>query len=204
MRIELDHIAVSAGTLEAGRTALEELLGVTLQPGGAHAHFGTHNLLLGLEDGLYLEVIATDPAVDAPAMPRWFDLDRFAGAPRLTNWICRTPDLAAALTALPEAGRPVALKRGDLRWRMAVPDDGQLPFDNGFPALMEWQGADHPARRLVVSGCRLHRLVIRHPEAAALRVRLAPYLSDPRIAFETEAAGLMAEIETPAGIRVLQ
>ncbi len=32
--------------------------------------------------------------------------------------------IAAALAALPEAGRPMALARGDLRWTMAVPAAG--------------------------------------------------------------------------------
>ena len=76
--LELDHLAVSGETLEAGRAHVEDALGVTLQPGGQHRHFGTHNLLLGLEDGLYLEVITVDPSAPDPDYPRWFDLDRFA------------------------------------------------------------------------------------------------------------------------------
>ena len=58
----------------------------------------THNRLLGLGD-LYLEVIAADPSAPRPAWPRWFDLDRFTGAPRLTNWICACDDLEAAVAA---------------------------------------------------------------------------------------------------------
>ncbi|MEL6648491.1 MAG: VOC family protein, partial [Pseudomonadota bacterium] len=44
--LELDHLAIAAETLEDGREAVEAALGVSLQPGGQHAHFGTHNLLL--------------------------------------------------------------------------------------------------------------------------------------------------------------
>ena len=47
--LKLDHFAVAAETLEAGRAYAEEALGVTLRPGGQHAHFGTHNMLLGFE-----------------------------------------------------------------------------------------------------------------------------------------------------------
>ena len=39
----------------------ESGLGVSLQQGGEHAVFHTHNRLLGLEDGLYLEAIAVNP-----------------------------------------------------------------------------------------------------------------------------------------------
>ena len=200
---ELDHLAVAAKTLEAGRAHLEEMLQVQLQPGGQHEYFGTHNMLLGLEDGLYLEVIAIDPAALPPTYPRWFDLDRFAGGPRLANWICRTDTLSRALKAHENAGEPVALARGDLRWQMAVPRDGILPFDNMFPALIEWQQGGHPAERLSASGCRLERLVISHPDAATLQSELALSLRDDRVAFEPGKPALCAEFTTPNGPRVL-
>lgn len=202
--LELDHLAVAAETLEAGRAHVEAALGVALQAGGQHAHFGTHNLLLGLEDGLYLEVIAVDPAAPTPAVARWFDLDRFRGGPRLGTWICRCADLEAALALSPaSAGAPVDLARGDLRWRMAVAADGRMPFGGAFPALIQWQGA-HPAARLAPSGCRLRRLIVQHPEAAALRAALGPVMSDPRLQIEAGSTmALLAEIETPSGLRVL-
>jgi len=203
--MELDHIAVSGETLEAAVEAVEAALGVPMQPGGAHDVFITHNRLLGLADGLYLEAIAADPTRPAPERPRWFDLDNFAGPARLTNWICRCDDLDALLAALPvDAGAPVSLTRGNLRWRMAVPADGRLPFDNLFPPLIQWQCAQHPAGMLGLSGCALRRLVVAHPEATALRDILAPYLAEPRVVFETGAPALSAEFDTPHGARVLR
>ncbi|HMB14182.1 MAG TPA: VOC family protein [Roseovarius sp.] len=201
--MRLDHLAVAAESLDEGRAVVEAALGLALQPGGRHAHFGTHNLLMGLEHGLYLEVIAVDPEAPAPAWPRWFDLDRFHGAPRLSNWICAVDDLEAAIARSPEAGVAVDLARGDLRWRMAVTAEGVLPFDNRFPALIEWQAGGHPSARLAVSGARLERLIVAHPEAQALRAELSD-LSDPRVVFEPGAPGLRAEIATPHGVRVLE
>ena len=201
--LKLDHLAVAAETLEAGRAVVERALGVCLQPGGQHPHFATHNLLLGLEDGLYLEVIAIDPAAAKPGYARWFDLDRFAGTPRLNNWICRTDDMAGTLDKLPQAGRPVSLTRGDLRWQMAVPQDGILPYDDLFPALIEWQCETHPATLLRATGCRLRRLIVRHPEAAALKAQIAGLFEDDRVSFESGPAGLIAEFDTPGGVRVL-
>jgi len=199
--LELDHFAIAATSLDEAIAHVEEALGVPLQPGGQHAVFGTHNALLGLADGLYLEAIAIDPAATPQRRPRWFDLDRFLGAPRLSNWICRSDDLSRDLSALAvEAGQPVSLTRGDLSWQMAVPANGILPFDNCFPALMQWQGG-HPAPRLTQQGCSLRRLVIAHPEAGALRDLLA--LQDHRVAFEPGPAGLRAEIDTPHGLRSL-
>lgn len=201
--MRLDHLAVAAESLEAGRAHVEAALGLRLQPGGRHAHFGTHNLLLGLEEGLYLEVIAIDTTAPTPGYPRWFDLDRFSGAPRLHNWICAVEDLEAALIQYPEAGQAVDLARGDLRWRMAVPGSGVLPMDNLFPALIEWQGLVHPAARLTPSGARLRRLVVSHPEAAILQAAVGNELQDARVVFEPGTMGLRAEIETPHGVCVL-
>ncbi len=202
--IIFDHIAVSGQTLEDAKTYVEDALGVSLQPGGKHDVFHTHNALLGLEDGLYLEAIATDPDAPSPDRPRWFDLDRFVGAPRLTNWICRTRDLMTALTTgLDGLGEPVRLSRGDLRWQMAVPEDGILPFDNCAPALIQWDTEFHPVKLLKPSGVRLAALTIHHPQAAALQQGLAGSLVDERVQFQVGTAGLLASFETPHGPREL-
>ena len=203
--MELDHIAVAGESLEAASAHVEEALGVALQPGGAHDVFFTHNRLLGLEDGLYLEAIAIDPDAPAPSRPRWFDLDRFFGAPRLTNWICRTPDLNAVVKDLPgDVGAPVQLARGALRWQMAVPQSGALPFDNLHPALIEWGTPQHPAQMLAQVGVRLTRLVVAHPDAVALRAQLAAQFSDARVVFEVGEPALVAEFATPHGRRSLR
>jgi hypothetical protein len=200
-----DHLAVSATTLAEGVDAVEAALGVSLAGGGEHPHMSTHNRLLGLGD-LYLEVIAVDPAAPAPAWPRWFDLDRFSGPARLTNWVARCDDLAAELALSPAGtGTPVALSRGDFRWQMAVPADGCLPFDGCFPALIHWEGTAHPAQRLPDAGVRLTRLEIAHPQADALSDALAGRMSDPRIAIVPGPAKAMrAQFETPHGTRVLE
>lgn len=204
--LEFDHFAVAGVSLEAAVDHVQTALGVSMITGGKHALFGTHNALLGLEDGLYLEAISIDPAAADPGRARWFDLDRFDGPPRISNWICRTKDLRGALHDLPaEAGQPVDVARGDLTWRMAVPADGQLPYHGAFPALIQWTGGRHPAARLPLSGCRLRRLIIAHPDADALNVLLSGRLTDPRIRVESGAAlAFHAEFDTPSGRRVLQ
>ena len=200
---ELDHLAVSARTLEEGVAHVEAALGVSLAGGGKHAYMSTHNRVLGLGPSDYLEVIAIDPEAPPVAHPRWFRLDEFSGPPRLTNWICRVPDLEVALGRAPKgAGRAVALTRGDFRWRMGVPDDGRLPFEDCFPALIEWQGGLKPQDRLADAGCRLLRLEVFHPDADALRAQVA--LSDKRLVFLTGARALRATIDTPHGVRILE
>ncbi|CUH52818.1 VOC family protein [Shimia marina] len=200
--LQLDHLAVAGETLAEAVAHVEAALGVAMGPGGEHAHFGTHNQLIGLSDGLYLEAIAVNPAAEVLPYRRWFDLDRLSGAPRLGNWICRSDDLEADLARLDvEAGRPVALTRGDLKWRMAVPESGVLPFDNCFPALMQWDVAVTPAELLAPSGVTLTRLEVAHPEADHLRAAVG--LGDARVEFVTGAPALRASFDTPHGVRVL-
>jgi len=203
MSLRFDHIAISAETLEEGVAAVQEALGVALAGGGQHPHMATHNRLMGLGD-LYLEVIAADPSAPKPAWPRWFDLDSFSGPPRLTNWVAGCDDLEAAVAAAPPGiGVPVDLQRGDYRWRMAVPADGRLPFGGAFPALIQWQGALHPARSLPEAGVRLTRLEIAHPEAEALRAALP--LADPRVVIVPGAEkALAASFTTPHGVRQIR
>lgn len=200
--LTFDHIAISAERLEDGVAAVEAALGVALAGGGQHPQMATHNRLLGLGD-LYLEVIAADPSAPRPDWPRWFDLDNFSGPPRLTNWVARTDDLAAALAAAPMGiGHPVALSRGPFRWQMAVPADGRLPFDGAFPALIQWQPPHHPTQALPDVGVCLTRLEIAHPQAAALRAALP--LADPRVHIvEGAAKALRATFLTPHGERSL-
>ncbi len=204
MTLRLDHLAVSAATLAEGVTWVEKTLGVPMAAGGAHPHMGTHNRLLSLGD-LYLEVIAVDPSAPAPAWPRWFGLDQFAGRPRLTNWVARCDDLDAGLAASPAAaGVAVALSRGAYRWRMAVPPDGRLPYDGGFPALIQWQGDAHPAQALPDQGVRLARLELWHPQAEALRDTLTGRLADPRVSFVTGERRMRAVFDTPDGLYTLE
>ncbi|MEM6886828.1 MAG: VOC family protein [Pseudomonadota bacterium] len=202
--MDLDHLAVAGKSLEAARAYVQEALGVAMQSGGRHDIFSTHNALLGLEDGLYLEAIARDPDAPAPTRPRWFDLDRFEGPPRLVNWICRTSDLSATLAALPAGlGPPVDLRRDALRWRMAVPEDGILPFDNRAPALIEWQAGGHPCEVLKASGVSLRRLTLLHPHAEALKRLLKVALEDQRVMIERGPNAIHAEFLTPHGTRTL-
>lgn len=198
----LDHLAVAGESLADAVAHVEDALGVRMGAGGQHARYGTHNRLIGLDDGLYLEAIAIDPDATPPTYSRWFDLDRFTGAARLANWICRTSNLQAALDGIAQdAGVPVKMERGDLRWLMAVPETGILPMQGAFPAVLQWQVPIPPGERLASSGCRLVHLDVAHPEASSLAASLG--LQDTRVRFVAGAFALQATFDTPHGRRVL-
>jgi len=203
--LTLDHIAIAATDLATGTHDVEGALGLPLTGGGQHAAMGTHNRLLSLGPDEYLEVIAIDPAGQKPAQPRWFDLDDFSGATRATTWICRVPDIAAALAAAPPgAGVPWDLARGDLSWQIAIPTDGKLPFDGLFPALIQWDGPAHPAPRLADAGVRLSTLHLISPQAQALAAALAPLIDDPRLIIDQgEVPAMRVTLATPSGPVIL-
>src|SRR4051812_15158493 len=70
----LDHITVAALTLEQGIAHVRATLGVDVPFGGAHPLMATHNCLMQIGDGVFLEIIAPDPAA-TPQRARWFALD---------------------------------------------------------------------------------------------------------------------------------
>ncbi|GAB5448249.1 VOC family protein [Gymnodinialimonas sp.] len=203
--LTFDHIAVSAEALEPGARDVEAALGQPLLPGGAHPDMGTHNRLLSFGPEEYFELIAIDPEAPGPDQPRWFNLDEFEGPARVTNWICRCPDIEAAIAAAPEGiGMPWRLQRADLRWTMAVPRDGKLPFGGLFPALIQWHGAAHPAPRLQDTGVRLKELRLFSPQVEALGAALQPLLDDARvILLAADTVRIEAVLSTPGGEVVL-
>ncbi len=199
--LRLDHIAMSCTELDEAAGELEAMLGVELAPRGQHTHMATHNRLLSLGPDIYFELIAIDPDATAPDCPRWFNLDNFEGATRLTNWIVATDDMTKALSELPEGmGTPISLTRDEFSWEMAVPESGVLPFDGWAPAAIQWHGDAHPAPRLQDQGVRLQSLTLLHPQAEHLALAFAQHLPRDTILFvASETPKLEAVLSTPNG-----
>src|SRR5205085_11488392 len=104
--LRFDHVVIAARALAEGVDWVERRLGVTVGGGGKHDVMGTHNRLLSLGPGRFLEVLAIDPEAPAPLQPRWFELDtpqmqqRLAKGPALIHWVVRAEDIDAALDAV--------------------------------------------------------------------------------------------------------
>lgn len=204
----IDHITVTAPTLQAGAALVLGALGVAPQPGGKHPRMGTHNLLLRLGDVLFLEVIAVDPDAPAPDRPRWFALDDLApDAPAaLSTWVVASDDIRAATAASTEdLGRIEPMSRGARNWLITIPADGSLAMDGVAPALIEWDDKPHPAAGLADHGLSLLKLQIFHPEPARVAALLASIgLADDRLeCHHSDSPRLAAHIHTPQGIRKL-
>lgn len=196
----IDHLAVLASYLDDGTMAVEEALGLPLSPGGQHFAMGTHNRLMGLGPGTYLEVISVDRDAPAPVRARWFGLDRMTGPPRLGAWVVRVPDIAAILPDMPaDLGQPLALTRGSLSWQITVPPTGEQPFWGLFPALIAWdEGSAHPSDRLPDQGLAFRALEITVPDPEGLARALAP-LGPLPVTLRRGLPCLRAEIATPQG-----
>ncbi len=211
LHTEPDHLVITAPTLEAGMEWIAQRLGVSMLPriGGQHARLSTHNALLSLGEGFYLEVIAIDPDAAAPARPRWFGMDALAtdAAPRLAHWVARTDDIHAATGASSiDPGEITPMQRGALDWLITIAADGCLPFAGLMPSLIQWLSQPHPASALPDLGCRLRRLELAHPDAGVLLAALrAIGVDDARLVCRPASApALKAVISTPQGDRVLE
>lgn len=219
--LALDHLIIAARSLDEGAQFVAETLGVEPVTGGAHARMGTHNRLLGLAGGVYLEVIAIDREAQALAS-RWFELDtpamqaRLERGPFLAHWAARVgrpKDLGRWQAQYPSRIAPViAMSRGELTWRLTVPVDGAFPSWQGAgdgiaPTLIQWDTPLTPAQRLPNSGLALRSLKGFHPRANLVREQLAWLGAAHLIDIEdapNQPPALVAEIETPAGVRVLR
>ncbi len=208
MEIRFDHLVIAARSLEEGVDWVESRLGVPMGVGGKHDVMGTHNRLLGLGVGRFLEVIAVDPEAPPPLQSRWFALDseamgaRLARGPALIHWVARTDDIEAAVQVACAPPPPIlALARGAFRWKIGVPADGSLPREGLAPTLIQWF-TQHPSEVLPDSACRLEALVLHHPQAAALlhELRYAGLSAADPVQPHHDGTGLSARIRTPKGI----
>ncbi|WP_374088983.1 VOC family protein [Methylomicrobium lacus] len=210
LRSHIDHIVITAPSLEVGVEYVRQTLGVIPQVGGEHPRMGTHNSVLKLGEKRYLEVIAINPNALQPDRPRWFRLDDpDASEPiRLATWIAHTNDIHAAATASPiPLGEVESMSRGQMNWLITLPADGSLPLQGIAPTLIQWPPGVHPAATLPESGCTLVRLEGFHPEAEKV-VRMLEFIGFEG-AFRVsplpldQKPYLVAHIQTPKGVRQL-
>ena len=60
------------------------------------------------------------------------------------------------------------MSRGELTWKLTIPDSGVQPFAGLFLAFIEWDGEPHPSVNMVFPGPRLKSVVLRHPRPKEL------------------------------------
>ncbi|RZI43070.1 VOC family protein [Herbaspirillum sp. HC18] len=213
---ELDHIVIVAEALEEGVDFCQKALGVQMRKGGEHVRVGTHNYLLNLDQGIYLEVIAINPSASAISCPRWFGMDsregraRAAVGPYLATFVARTNDIQVAVQVLPDLGPMREMQRGNLEWEITIPDDGKLVESGAVPTVIQWPEGVHPTQTMAISGCRLESLEVFHPDPERIESMWEKIglRKDSRLllrkASDAEAPCLAAHIATPFGTKIIR
>ncbi len=211
---KLDHIVIAANSLEQGVEYIQDELGVIIPKGGFHSTMGTHNHLMQLGNEAYLELIAINPDAEVPGHLRWFGLDdaltreSIRHSPRLITWVMNTSDIQSVKqSASFDIGTPTELQRNNLRWEIALTDDGRLLGNGLLPYVIQWHSQPHPSNGMAEMGCQLKSLTIYHNRAEWLRSSLASieaaHLVEVKELDDSEAVYFSVEIETPGGLKTL-
>lgn len=210
--LALDHLTVIAPTLAEGAAHVRACLDLDVPFGQRHLYMGTHNHLLQLGDGVYLEIVARDPDGRDPGRPRWFGLDDerrvrrdWDAGCRLRGWVARTDDIDAVLKGREAVfGRKVGLPMDEPAFDFAIPDDGSLPLDGAAPSLIDRRGKTRSMASIADLGARLHGFSLAHPDPRTIGTLLKELGVDrPPLVSPGSELRYRAEIETAGGVRVL-
>lgn len=210
--LQLDHLTVVAPDLAEGVAHVRDCLDLDVPFGQRHLYMGTHNHLLQLGDGVYLEIVARDPAAAPQAHRRWFGLDDqrqvradWDEGRRLKGWVARTDAIDTVLAGRENVlGRKVALPQDAPAFDFAIPDGGSLPLDGILPSIIDRRGRPRSMATIADLGARLTSFTLAHPEPAAIEA-LYRDLAIMRAPMVVPGARprYSAQIETPTGSRVL-
>lgn len=203
MTLKADHLVFASPGLEQGIAAVESLVGVRADFGGKHTGLGTHNALLSLGGGAYMEIIAPDPEQSSPSRPLPFGLATLT-EPRLVTWAARADNIGEVVERARsqeyDPGTVIEMTRDRpdgvrLSWRLALrPEpagDGLVPF------LIDWDPGTHPSETSP-QGCVLESLRAEHPYPASVIVLLDALDADLPVS-EGETPRLIATIRGPSG-----
>jgi hypothetical protein len=205
-RLALDHLVYAVPDLAIAIDAFHARLGIAPTLGGKHEGLGTHNAILPLAGETYIELMAADPAADAPKMARPFGLDTLTGT-RLVTWAVRSGDLEADVQRAREQGYEPGIvldmtrkePGGEtLSWKLSLRKeafaDGLLPF------VIDWGDTEHPSIRAAASSarCELASFSAHHPDPKLVRGALDALGVDLDVV-EGTRPGLAARVRGPAG-----
>jgi hypothetical protein len=173
----LDHLVFAVLDLERSVEAFSDRLGAAPSLGGRHESVGTHNAILPVRGGSYVELMAPDPSNPDPPLGLPFGLATLT-QPRLVTWAVGTRDIGAAVkraqTAGYDPGRVVDLARDTpegerLTWRLTVRRE---PIADGLvPFLIDWGSTPHPSGTSEPL-CRVEGFRAEHPDPESVRVLL--------------------------------
>lgn len=135
MILGIDHVLIAVDDLELA-TEVYQKLGFQVLPGGKHPKMGTHNALVPLADGTYLELIGVwDMELARQAAP--FLVATLERENRLARFVLESDNLDSDVIAIRARGFAIGdaaegeRERPDgqrVAWRAAFPSDVRFPF----------------------------------------------------------------------------
>ncbi len=199
---EFDHVTIAIDSLERGIRLLQQLTGVVPVRGGVHPTRRTHNAVISLGAGRYLELVAPDPK-DSVRLPSTTAMASY-GLPRPIGWAVRVRNADTTGVTVRQSGLPggdvvnrtMTLADGSaLRWRALTPW-GSLNRAT-LPYFIEWNPGPHPSTQ-APAGCTPASLRLRSARPDSLRALLiAARLS---VAVDSAAfEGIQLVLECPVG-----
>jgi hypothetical protein len=204
----IDHVLYASSSLQLGMDEIEALLGVRPVPGGRHPQYGTHNALLSLGPGVYLEVIARDPDLPAPERGPLFDIPQDEKS-RLFTWVFRAANIEQSAAALRgvgielgpvESGNRIRPDGSQISWQLT--DPYAMPLDGAVPFLIDWGTTAHPSISAPFGG-ELVELIIEHPQPDSVRDALSVLGADVEVVGGAQFR-ISAKIQTQDGLVTLQ
>lgn len=198
----IDHLLWAVPDLADGCRQMHTRAGVEPTPGGRHPGVGTHNALLSLGSGRYLEIIAPDPTQD-----HFTGLGTFLEhleTPTLLTWCAATNNIDTLAATAHTAGLthskpfPMSRRRPDgvqLRWRILLLDAHDLGL--AVPFFIQWDTPHHPSAS-APEGCHLKNFELQHPAASTLAECLETLGLEVEVV-KAAKPGLRAMLGSPQG-----
>jgi len=167
---QIDHIVYSVFDLDIAISDIEKKLGVEPSFGGYHPTFGTKNALINLDNGMYLELLASDQNNTEVKHHRWMGVDLLTKN-QITRWALKSSNLEKDSLPLKKynskmgsigGGSRNTIRGSLLQWEMVLPLPA--PEVELVPFMVDWSNSEtHPHNELPNMNCALLELFGTHP-----------------------------------------
>lgn len=196
---QVDHVMLGIDDLERGIAQFEKLTGVRPVFGGKHPG-GTHNALVSLGEGTYLEILAVQPGVAPP--------EDYAGLKQLhaltpIGWAVSSKDSAQLRNRLTSAGLAVTESTAGSRTTPAGTTLSWQTFGlkEGFdeaPFFIVWSPQSAHPSTTSPTGCKLQQWRVAGPHLRNLE-QLRSALDLPIDVAEAKSTALRLSLQCPQG-----
>ena len=210
----IDHIVIGAANLEKATKKVEGLLQTKFSTSGKHSLMATHNRLARLQNSVYMEIIAIDPSASFPKScfqeKRWFSLDsattqrRLLKGPQPLCWVVAVNNIEqSASNCGYSPGRITEMSRDDFRWKLTVPNNGDLSAGGILPVLIEWPKGKNPAEAMPKSDLVLKEVTLIHPSPNYIELILSAMDIAGPITIKFGEPAIQFTFKTPNGNNVV-